>query len=117
MRIGEGQREKQSIRQRVARVVQIFTAVGMGYEGIEAKQQSAAKDGHAVVETLAQTRSADRNRAVRQPSHHDRVHDPHAHPANFSNDERQRKAERQQKVRAHHRKRCSFEIQVTFSQS
>ena len=69
-------------------------------ESIEAEQQAAAKDGDAVVKALTQAGGPDGDGAVGQPSYHDGVHDAHAHPADFGDDERQGQAQGQDKVRA-----------------
>ncbi len=78
-------------------------------EGIQPQEQSAAKYRHTVVETLGQTGGSDRNRAVRQPADHDGIHNSHAHPSDFGDDERQRQTDCQQKVSPPHCERSFIE--------
>lgn len=41
--------KKQSVDQRVSRIVQIFPAIGVRDEGIESQQQAGAENGDAVI--------------------------------------------------------------------
>src|ERR1700751_1547095 len=77
----------------MARIAQIFAAVGLRDKGGQSQQQASAENGYAVVETLAQTRSSDGDRTVGHTPNHDRVHYAHAHPAHFSDDQRQSQAQ------------------------
>ena len=96
---GQCKGKKKSVYKRVPRVIQVLAAVGLGDESIQPKQQAPAKDSDAVVKALAQAGGPDGDGAVGQPSHHDGVHDAHAHPADLGDDERQGQAQGQRKVR------------------
>ncbi len=60
--------------------------MGLRHESVHAKQESATKDRHAVVEALAQAGGSNGDRAVGKPPYHDGVYNTHAHPPNLGED-------------------------------
>ena len=89
----------------MARIFDIVPAVRLGNECIEAEKQSGAEDHDAVEEALAQTSGADSHSAVRKPPDQDRVHNAHAHPANFGKHQRECKAQSRPELFANSAKR------------
>src|SRR5262249_19214565 len=89
---GEKKGYQQPIEERAARIDEILSTVSVRYERVQAKEKPSTKKSNAVIKGLAQTRSADSNCAIWQPPHHDRVDNPHAHPADLSEGKRESKA-------------------------
>jgi hypothetical protein len=72
----------------MAGVADVIAPMSLGDKGVHAEQQACSKNGHAVIEALAETGRADGQGTVGQAPDHDGVYDPHAHPANLGEDKR-----------------------------
>jgi hypothetical protein len=79
-------------------IPQILASVGLRDEGVHTQQQAGAEKYDHVVKALTKTRGPDGDRAIGHAADHNRVYHAHAHPSDFSHDERQRQAQGQAKI-------------------
>jgi hypothetical protein len=73
-------------------VVTVFETAGaerLGDEGVEADEEAFAEEGEDEKEAGADTDGGDRLGAVGEAADHHGVHDSHADPADFGEDERE----------------------------
>jgi len=78
---------------------------GLGHQGIEADEETFAEKGEDDEDAGADADGADGLGAIWKAADHHGVHDDHAHPAEFGEDERKGEAQRGRKFAAQGGKR------------
>ena len=90
----DGKAEIEAVDERAVAVFALASTEGLGHEGIEADEEAFAEEGEDDEEAGADADGADGFGAVGEAADHHGVHDDHAHPADFGEDERKGEAER-----------------------
>jgi hypothetical protein len=88
----DGETEIDAVEKRAVAVFAVAGTEGLGHERIQADHEAFAKKGEDDVQTGADADGADGLGAVGETADHHRVHDDHAHPADFGENERESKA-------------------------
>jgi hypothetical protein len=86
-------------------VLAVARAEGLGDQGVEADEKTFAEKGEDDEDAGADADGADGLGAIWEAADHHGVHDHHAHPAKFGEDEREGEAERGREFAAEWRKR------------
>ena len=89
---GDGEAEIDAVDERAMAIFAAAGAEGLGDEGVEADEEAFAKEGEDDEEAGADADGADGFGGVRETADHHGVHDDHAHPADFGEDERKGEA-------------------------
>ena len=84
----DGEAEIDAVDERGVAVFAMAGAEGLGDEGVQADEQAFTKEGEDDEEAGADADGADGFGAVGETTDHHGVHDDHAHPADFGEDER-----------------------------
>ena len=75
-------------------VFALASAEGLRDKGIEANEKAAAEEGQDIEKVGTDADRTDGAGAVRKVADHDRVHNTHAHPADFGENQRQSEPDR-----------------------
>ncbi len=85
----KGQAEIDAVQKRAMTVLALTGAERLRNQCVQPNQQSTSKHGEDVDENSAKAHGRDGHCAVWKAAHHHGVHDGHAHPADFGENERQ----------------------------
>src|SRR5579883_1326759 len=89
---GHGDGEIGAINQRAMTIFALAGAEGLGNQGIESNEESAAEEGEHVEQIGADGDGANGAGALRKMADHDGIDDAHGHPADLGKDEREGEA-------------------------